>query len=207
MEFTSRLPLIVSLILPYLYLDHTSASISLIVSALLILPYVYVSKHRKINLWSVLIISLGISILVYYYLPQYSWLTYSLFIFLNFVDWRLASALVPFVILEVAQAGMASPFLGSYPASVKIGGHDIISTLLPLLYIVLASGKSGLIGFTVPYIIALASFKISNYIPNPIMIKISTPLFVVIGTGVILNLARVKLRNVVRKTQGNKGSS
>ena len=199
MERVTRVPLLISFILPFIYLDSVQASLAILSSIPLMVFFTYVKKRVSIASWFFVLLSLITFIILYYFFAWLTWFEYTLFIFVNFVDWTLATMLLPFMILTISQAGIVSPLLGSYPSPVKIGNHDIASVILPSIYVALIGGKASAIGFSIPYLIALASFAFANLMPNPIMIKLSTPLFVAIFTGITLNIARVKLRKVVRR--------
>ncbi len=106
---------------------------------------------------------------------------------------ELSVTMLPFAILGLTGAVMVSPLLNGYPASVKINYADVQSVIASALPIY-DGGLSASIGFLIPFAIAYLTDLVSPYTPTPAMIKLSEPLFVGIGIGILINIVRVKIR-------------
>ncbi len=198
MELTSRIPFIVSVIVAFLFMPYYQFSLTVLVATI---PYFLITRTNVrlegLRKWYVALGLLALSLVIYYYYFTLGWVVYASYLFLTLFDWQLAPVLLPLAIASLTQAVIVSPLLGGYPIAVKISTATLPATLLPLPMVALLNGLSSIVGYAIPYALSFAIYYVSRYLPNQLMIKLSLPLFVMIGTGILLNVARVKLRKLV----------
>ncbi len=138
--------------------------------------------------------TLGLAFLAFlgaYY--GFRFLAYAPFIISLLLSPELSPILLPFAVLGLTGAVMVSPLFNGYPSSVKINFADVQSTIVSALPLY-SGGTSSALGFVIPYLIAYIADALSPLTPTPAMIKLSEPLFVGIGVGILINIVRVKLR-------------
>jgi hypothetical protein len=178
-------------------LGTTQLALTLIVATISYVIINELKKRAKFNDWVTVFALLVFSTFVYLYY-QVGWFVYAFFLTLTLYDWTLSLTLLPLALLGLVNGIVTTPLLGGYPVSVRLG-DTLGTTILPLSLTYLIGGVASLIGYVLPYLLAFGSNFIAPLLSNVLMIKLSTPLFVVIGSGIMLNMARVKLRKVVNK--------
>ncbi|ALU12732.1 hypothetical protein EYM_06880 [Ignicoccus islandicus DSM 13165] len=190
----SKVPLILAVILAYLWLDPLEASASMLVASVI---YAIASKF-PLNLDVMTICSLIFSTTCYYFSGS-PILPYGLFLALLSLDYRRASILLPIAILALLKGVVVSPLLGSYPVQVKVTGEEVPSVVLPVAFVAMPFNYAGIVGYSIPYLFAAFLEYASEVLPNGFMIKVSLPLLVAIAIGILLNVARVMVRGSILK--------
>jgi len=123
----------------------------------------------------------------------FRFLAYGPFVIALLLFPELSAIMLPFAVLGLSGAVMVSPILNGYPASVKINYADAQSVIASALTVYDGGGLAAM-GFLIPFGIAYVADVISPFTPTPAMIKLSEPLFVGIGIGILVNIVRVKVR-------------
>ncbi len=191
---TAKVPLILATAFAYLYLGPLNASASAILASI---TYVIASKFKP-NLDLLTLAFLGVSLACYYFTGN-PVLPYGLFLASLAIDYRRASALLPLAILSSLGGVMVSPITGGYPVRVKLDNEEVQSVFFPLAFASQSVSEVGILGYSVPYVLASSLEYLSHVLPNGFMIKLSLPLLVSIGVGILLNVARISVRgNIVK---------
>ncbi|NPA84965.1 MAG: hypothetical protein GXO07_03055 [Crenarchaeota archaeon] len=111
-----------------------------------------------------------------------------------YADPALSFAPLPFAVLAAAGVPAVSPLLGGYPSSVRAGVPAWLVPALSLPQCLSLGGSASLLGYALGSLIAPLLDVLGSFCPNRPMIKLSTPIFIGIGAGIMINVVRVRVR-------------
>ncbi|HIH90105.1 hypothetical protein [Ignicoccus hospitalis] len=111
-----------------------------------------------------------------------------------YLDPAISFAPLPFALIAAARAPPVSPLLGGYPSSVVAKVPTELSLAFGYLPLLQLGGVAPALGFLVGLATAPLLDFVSKLCPNGPMIKLSEPIFVGIGAGLMINVVRLRLR-------------
>jgi len=174
--------------LAILYLDPRVALVAIPASVALAVLV------KRFSGWALVSLLTLASVLgAYYFVPEVSATS---FLTLLYVDPPSSFAVLPFALLAMGRVPLVSPLLGGYPSSVKAGLPPWEVPTLALPQCVSMGGLASILGFATSYVLAFLLDKLSYFVPNQAMVKLSEPIFVGIAAGIMINMVRIRVRLV-----------
>ncbi len=107
---------------------------------------------------------------------------------------EVSFAALPFSLLGSYGAVVVSPLLGAYPSSVKAGLPPWLPPVTSLPQCLELGGGASPVGYAFSYVFLWVIDKLGQFLPNQPMVKLSEPIFVGIGAGIMINVVRVRVR-------------
>jgi len=149
---------------------------------------------KRFRGWSLtLVLTLASLLGAYYFVPEVS---VTSFLTLLYVDLPSSFAALPFALLAAGRIPLVSPLLGGYPSSVKAGLPPWEVPALSLPQCASMGGLAPALGYATSYVLAFLLDKLSYYVPNQAMVKLSEPIFIGIAAGIMINMVRIRVRLV-----------
>jgi hypothetical protein len=147
---------------------------------------------KRYPAWGVALLAALFSVVgAYYFLPV---VAVTAFLVSLYVDPPTSFASLPFALLASGRVPLVTPLLGGYPSSVKAGLPAWEGPALSLPQCFSFGGSASMAGYATAYLLAAVLDKLSYLLPNQPMVKLSEPIFLGIGAGIMINVVRIRVR-------------